>query len=213
MIASPEDTSPLLRRSRPTADAIAALFAPFVEVAVHDLASQTVVHLANAFSRRRLGDESALDDIAFDPSEAVIGPYEKVNWDGRRLRSISIVVRDDEARPIGLICVNADITALDSLRGALALFLDGAAVSPQPEKLFRDDWQERINAFLTAWLKDRGATLGGLGRNEKREIVEALYRQGAFKGRSAAPYVASVLSLSRATVFAYLKAMKALKAT
>ena len=201
-------SEPLLSRSQPVADGLAALFAPYVEVVVHDLSTQTVVYIANNFSKRSLGDDSALEDIDFDPSESVIGPYEKLNWDGRRIRSVSIVVRDDGARPIGVICVNADITAFETVRSALDLFLNGAALKPQPDKLFRDDWQERINTYLTTWRQARGLNLASLNRQQKRELVEALYEQGAFKGKSATAYVANVLSLSRATVFNYLKSKR-----
>ena len=98
----------LLLRARPMADGIAALLFPFAEVVVHDLASQTVVHLANNLSRREVGDASALDDLAIDAPDSVIGPYEKQNWDGGRMRSVSVVIRDDAAVPLG---VSASISA------------------------------------------------------------------------------------------------------
>ena len=47
-----------------------------------------------------------------------------------------------------------------------------------------------------------------LDRLQKRELVQALFTEGAFKGKSAPNYVAGVLSLSRATIFNYLKALK-----
>lgn len=202
------DPAPLVGRWAPLADGLAALFHPMVEVVIHDLATQTVVHIANNLSQRALGDESALDDIAFDPALDVIGPYEKLNWDGRRIRSVSLVARDEAGAAVGLVCVNADLSVFEAARGALGLLLDNPRVTPQPEILFRDDWQERINAFLQAWLKDRGLGLAGLGRVQKRALIEALHASGAFRGRSAAPYVAKVLGLSRATVFNHLRALR-----
>jgi predicted transcriptional regulator YheO len=38
--------------------------------------------------------------------------------------------------------------------------------------------------------------------------VEALYHQGAFKGKNAAGYVAKILGIGRATVYNYLKNIK-----
>ncbi|QUD89735.1 helix-turn-helix transcriptional regulator [Phenylobacterium montanum] len=198
----------LLARWTPFADGIAALLHPHVEVVVHDLSTQTVVHIANNLSKRSLGDESALDEIEFDPDEQVIGPYGKVNWDGSMMRSVSIVARDDAGAPIGLVCVNLDISVFERAKAALSLFLGEAPLPQQPEKLFRDDWQERINIFLNTWLAERGQTLAALDRREKKALVEALFAEGAFRGRSAAPYVAEVLGLSRATVFNHLKALR-----
>ena len=47
-----------------------------------------------------------------------------------------------------------------------------------------------------------------LTREHKRELVEALHAEGAFKGKSAANYVANVLNMGRATVYKHLKEIK-----
>lgn len=201
-------THALVQRYGPLADALATLFHPHVEVVLHDLTSLTIVHIANNLSRRAIGDLSALDDLTFDEMERWIGPYEKVNWDGGRMRSVSLVDRAADGAPTGLICINMDLSAFEGARQALALLLDHPALKPQPESLFRDDWQERINAFLKDWLAHRGARLAALSRREKRELVEALEAEGAFRGRSAAPYVAQVLGLSRGTVFNHLRTLR-----
>ena len=198
----------LLLRARPMADGIAALLFPFAEVVVHDLASQTVVHLANNLSRREVGDASALDDLVIDAPDSVIGPYEKQNWDGGRMRSVSVVIRDDAAVPLGVVCINLSIAAFEQARAALDLFVTGVRVMPQPDVLFRDDWQERINTFLHAWLREHQLALRSLTREQKRALVIALDRDGAFRGRSAANYVAKVLSMGRATVFKHLKSAR-----
>ena len=199
----------LLARAAPMADGIAALLFPFAEVVVHDLTSQRVVHIANNLSRRVLGDASALDDLAHDHTDTVIGPYEKQNWDGGRMRSVSVVLRDDAEQPIGVLCVNLNIAVFEQARSTLELLVSGVRVLPQPEQLFRDDWQERINTFLHAWLGERQLSLTGLTREHKRALVCALERDGAFRGRSAANYVASVLDMGRATVFKYLREARA----
>jgi predicted transcriptional regulator YheO len=177
-------------------------------VVIHDLATQTIAYIANPLSKRTVGDDSALEDIGFEPGEAVIGPYEKLNWDGARMRAVSLVARNDAGAPVGMVCVNFSLAAFEGARAALDLLLANPMVAPQPEKLFRDDWQERINLFLQAWLAERGLSLVALSRGEKRELIEALFAEGAFKGRSTAPYVANVLGLSRATVFSHLKALR-----
>lgn len=199
----------LLARTAPLADGLGALLFPFAEVVVHDLESQTIVHLVNPLSRRNVGDATALDDITFDGAEGLIGPYEKTNWDGGRMRAISVLVRDDAHRPIGVLCVNIAMSAFEQARGTLELFVRGVQVAPQPDKLFRDDWQERILAFLHPWLKARQLTLGQLTREQKRELVIALDKKGAFRGKSAAAYVATLLGMGRATVFNHLKAARA----
>ncbi|MBZ4231815.1 PAS domain-containing protein, partial [Mycobacterium tuberculosis] len=78
----------LLTRYAPIADGIAARFFPYAEVGIHDLHDQTVLYLANNLSKREVGDDSALEEIDHSARERVLGPYEKLNWDGRRMRCV-----------------------------------------------------------------------------------------------------------------------------
>ena len=199
----------MLNHYHAIADAITLLFAPYAEVALHDLASQKLVYISNNRSQRELGEDSNLSEIQDDRGLQVIGPYLKRNWDGSQLRSISAVLRDDNGDPIGLMCINLDITVLESAKAALEVFLGGNALQPQPDVLFQDDWQERINTFLHAWLRERQLSLNLLTRDHKRELVLALHAEGAFKGKSASHYVANVLNMGRATVYKHLKEAKA----
>ncbi|AOZ49768.1 helix-turn-helix transcriptional regulator [Chromobacterium vaccinii] len=198
----------LLNRYAHIADGVATLFHPYVEVVIHDLHDQTVLHIANNLSRREPGDDSALEEIPGTARERMVGPYEKLNWDGRRMRSVSAVLFDDQARPAGMMCINFNIAVFDEMRGALDILLQGAGVRPQPAELFRDDWQERINLFLHGWLRERGASLNTLGRTQKRELVDALHAEGAFGGKSAVNYVANVLGMGRATIYKRLKELR-----
>jgi predicted transcriptional regulator YheO len=201
------DTS--LDNFRAIADAIATLFFPHAEVVLHDLRTQKVDYIANNLSKREIGDDSALEDMLSDEvSERNIGPYEKLNWDGQKIRSLSTVLRDREGHPLAVLCINLNISLFENAKAALDLFLSPTKLIPQPDSLFRDDWQERINTFLHAWLRERQLSLNVLTRDHKRELVLALHAEGAFKGKSASNYVANVLNMGRATVYKHLKELK-----
>lgn len=193
---------------RAVADALAALMPGLVEVVLHDLATQRVVHIANNLSQREIGDPSGLDEIGFDPAAQVIGPYEKTNWDGATIRSVSVVLRGAEGQPFGVMCLNLNTGPLAAARGLLDRLMVAGPLIPQPEALFRDDWQERINTFVYSWLAERGQALAQLDRKGKRALIAALHAGGAFEGRHAADYIARVLGLSRATVFNHLRALR-----
>ncbi len=182
---------------------------PHAEVVLHDLRSQRVDYIANNLSKREVGDDSALEDMLEDDSdERNIGPYEKLNWDGQKIRSVSTVLRDAAGQPLAVLCINLNISLFESAKAALDLFLSPSKLIPQPDALFRDDWQERINTFLHGWLRQRQLGLNLLTREHKRELVLALHAEGAFKGKSAANYVANVLNMGRATVYKHLKELK-----
>ena len=203
------ELDPALDNFRAIADAIATLFFPHAEVVLHDLRTQKVDYIANNLSKREIGDESSLEDmLSEDVSERNIGPYEKLNWDGQKIRSLSSVLRDSEGLPLAVLCINLNISLFENAKAALDLFLSPSRLIPQPDALFRDDWQERINTFLHAWLRERQLSLNLLTRDHKRELVLALHAEGAFKGKSASNYVANVLGMGRATVYKHLKELK-----
>ena len=199
----------LLKRYAPIADGIAALLYPCAEVVIHDLRDQTIAYLVNNLSRLEVGAPSVLDDAHFAARGQTIGPYEKLNWDGRRMRCVSNILFDDDGKPAGILCVNFNIAVFEDVRSTLDLFIKGGTMTDAPTNdLFRDDWQDRINTYLHNWLRDRQMGINALTREHKREIVEALHAQGAFRGRSSANYVAAVLTMGRATVYKILKQMK-----
>lgn len=47
-----------------------------------------------------------------------------------------------------------------------------------------------------------------LSREHKRVLIKALHEECAFQGKSAANYVAKLLSMGRATVFNHLKDLR-----
>ncbi|MFP6799623.1 MAG: PAS domain-containing protein [Pseudomonas sp.] len=206
---TPPRPAPELDNYRTIADAIATLFFPHAEVVLHNLRTQKVDYIANNISKRVIGDDAALEDmLSGEVDERTIGPYEKLNWDGQKIRSVSSVLRDASGTPIAVLCINLNISMFETAKQALDLFLSSSKLVPQPDALFRDDWQERINTFLHSWLRQRQLGLNLLTREHKRELVEALHAEGAFKGKSAANYIANVLNMGRATVYKHLKEIK-----
>ena len=191
----------------PLCDAIALLLQPQAEVVLHDLATETVAHIANPFSHREVGEPSLLHEIDFRPDVALIGPYEKVNFDGRRLKSVSAVLRED-GRAVGVICINLDVTHLQSAIELLTALTRVPPGAGQPAMLFQEDWHERINQYVHAWTARNGVVITDLSRAQKLQLVGELAADGAFGGKHAASYVSRVLQMSRASVYNYLRAAK-----
>lgn len=193
----------------PICEAIAKLFSPNVEVVLHDLVSGTIAYMANAFSKRRIGDESlteiqALENLDLD----VIGPYPKVNFNGRKLKSITTVLRNPGAAPMGLLCINYDTQTAASLIDALQkmVAIPKAEDDSLPPDLFKGDWREHANMVIDRFLKDRQVALSGLSGPDKQALVTRLDNEGIFTIRNVVPYLCDVLGVSRATLYKWLKA-------
>lgn len=193
----------------PQAKAIADLFYPFAEVTIHDTQSNKIVAIFNNYSNRKAGDDSLLDEEAnWNNEPEVTEVYEKINYDGRRLKSITSILRDKKSHcPIGLMCINFDISEFTQLSSLVENItsLSKAASAMQPKAIFKNDWQEKINRFVQDYAQKAGLQQNTLTRSEKKKIVQLLKDEGAFKVKHAASHVASVLSISRATVYQYLK--------
>jgi len=201
-----ENRTALLANTRALADAIPLLMGDRVEVVVHDLNSETIAHIANAYSQRKPGDPSNMQEIDFRPSDTVIGPYEKVNWDGSVIRSISVVMRNDQGDAEFVLCINHDQADLQNLQQMVRALLPNRPSGAQPEALFQNDWHEKLNVFVSDWCAQHGQRADALDRGTRRELLIALEGSGALSERNAASYVGRLLGVSRATIYNDLKA-------
>ncbi len=189
----------------PTARAIAGLLYPHAEVVLHDLATNRIAAIFNNFSRRKAGDESLIDDLEqLGTGPDVHGPFEKASFDGRAIKYTSAVLRDEAGAAIGLLCINLDVSVLSRFGKVLEEFVSAVEDSKPLDDLFADDWQEKIDAFVRRYLRDRELVLDHLTREARTELVRALEAAGGFRGKNAAAYVANVLGVSRATVYSDL---------
>ena len=82
-----------------------------------------------------------------------------------------------------------NISLFENAKAALDLFLSPSKLIPQPDSLFRDDWQERINTFLHAWLRERQLSLNLLTRDHKRELVLALHADNTQSVKRGQPLI------------------------
>lgn len=188
-----------------TAEAISLLFCPYAEVVLHDLNSRLIAAIYNNFSKRKVGDESLLEEIeGYNEYPNVFPVHLKTNWDGRKIKSISSTLRDQNGKAIGLLCINLDISKWEECYLFLGSLLNNVA-QPPPAELFKDDWREKINSFVSVYLAQERTTLKLLDKKKKKALVLVLHKEGAFKAKNAAHYVADVLGLSRATIYNYLK--------
>lgn len=195
-----------LKSYSPIAQAITLLLHPHGEVVIHDLKTGKIAAIYNNFSKRRVGDESLLEGLADDSDLPDVFPvYTKTNWDGTTIKSTSATLRDKKEKPIGLLCINLDVSRWEEFRHLLDQWLSNQNQHNQPEILFKDDWREKINLYVSEYLKKEGTVLKLLSKEKKQDLIKALYQEGAFKAKNAATYVADVLDVSRATIYNYLR--------
>ena len=195
-----------LEHYKPIAEAISILLYPHAEIVLHDLKTKCIWAIFNNFSKRKIGDESLLQELKNNSDLPDIFPvYVKKNWDGRKLKSITTTLKNYQGVPIGLFCINLDVSKWEEMGHFLLKFSQGMENQTQPEILFKDDWRERINSYVSEYLKKENLTLKNLDKEKKKDLVHSLHREGAFSAKNAANYIADVLDISRATIYNYLR--------
>ena len=198
---------PELKRHLSYIQGIVDLFYPFVEGALHDLKSGTLVALFNNISNRQVGESTPLRElnIPVDRFPDYFPPYYKSNWDGRKLKCISITLRDDKKVPIGLTCFNLDVTLFQDIESRFSTLLQLKGEAENPIELFGEDWQGQIHLQIDRFLNERKLILHRLNRNQKKDLIQHLYAKGVFNFKNAVPYVADILNVSRASLYNYMK--------
>lgn len=191
--------------AEPIARAITQLLEPHAEVVIHDIDKDKIRSIHNNFSKRQPGDQSLLSANDLPNDATVIGPYNKANWDGRLLKSISSVIKDNWGNPRLLLCINLDVSHLEKAQTLISHFLQPPSKPGSTTPLFQDDWREKINHYVQQYLQKHQLTVDRLNWRQKRQLVQHLHESGAFNGRNAANYIAHILHVSRATVYNYLK--------
>jgi D-arginine utilization repressor len=204
-----EGRDPRVRTWAPVCQAVALLLGPYAEVVLHDPDTDRVLEIWNPMTSRGPGDPSLLGELGeLDPSSRdVYGPYEKLLADGRRLSSVSAVLRDPQDRPSVVLCINLDRTPLEQAAAVLSAF--GAPTVPRPEPLFEQDWTERIQYVIGAYVRETGRPVERLTRQDRLAIIGRLEEAGVFAVRRAAPVVAGALRVSRSTVYGLLAELRA----
>lgn len=189
----------------PLCDAIGKLFYPNVEVVLHDLKTQKLLHIVNAFSKREVGDAMINDVKDFSSlKDDIVGPYNKTNIDGAKLKTVSTLIRDENKNPIGIICINFKIEVFENMYDSLKMLLN-INQEPQPQALFSQDWKEHTLTCINKYLKENRLKLKDLKIKEKKELIFYLNSEGIFSIRNVVSYLCEILDISRATIYKWLK--------
>jgi predicted transcriptional regulator YheO len=193
------------------ADALADQFAPYCEVVIHDLAhpDSSIVHIAGDITGRHIG--GPMTDFVLGLLGQEERPEDRVGYiaharDGKTIKSSTIFVRDESGEPVGVFCVNFDLTTLLAAGHELSQFAQ-ASTSLEVDKSFSADvpnlQQEMIQKSIRRVLNCNHISElnGGIDKEDRRKVIADLEAQGAFRIRKATPIVAELFEVSRYTIY------------
>ena len=182
-------------------EAMATLLLPYGEVVLHDLRTGRIVRIWNSFSERQAGDLSNLKGARdlFPDDQAILGPYEKALPSQGRTKSITTGLRDPEGELIGFLCVNLDVSLLDSAKAVMTAFASSEVKRPEP--MYRTDLQQHIAYLVRDYSVKINKPIDNLSRAERAELVALVDRDGLFQARNSVQLVAKAMNISRASVY------------
>lgn len=195
------------KRYEPLIQALTKLLHPFVEIAVHNLKEGKIVALYHNISRRKTGEPSPLKELKVEIKDFpdFFTPYYKQNWDGRPLKCTSITLRDNKGRPIGLICINIDVSFFKDGYKLLEIFLKTKESASNPIEIFGSECELQAEKVIEQFTVEANVSLNHLNRNQKKELVQKLYKKGIFNFKNAPSFIAKKLNISRASIYNHIK--------
>ena len=191
---------------------ISDMFKPFVETLVHDLTKEgfPIIAIFNPqISGRKVGTTTkvfgSIDNMDDMPNQVLT--YEEVKPNGVKTRTSTMVYRDKDGVPFCAFTINFDTSYIEQTVKNLMQFIDFEApkeVSSKERKHFLAKREDIKNEILKSMIY-LGVSPQNTSKKDKRAIVAQLYKGGHFNKRGIVSILSEELSLTRATIYKYVK--------
>lgn len=204
----------ILESIKTIVDGIAVVFGKNCEVVLHSFDSLdcSVIHIANGhITGREAG--SPITDLGMKilnesagSGRNVTGCYFSKTADGKSLRSVTVLIRNSSGKPIGMMCINFNMSApLSDIIESFRETALGDQVSPEH---FVNNIDDLIKTTLKSTIVENNNHNNIPNQEKNKVIVNALIKKGIFEIRGAIDIVARELSISRYTIYNYIREHK-----
>lgn len=148
-----------------------------------------------------------LEDIRHNNGKDYIAYYSK-NKKGEPMHSTTIAIRSENAKIVGLLCINFYLnTPLASVINTLMKTDDGASVGR--EENFADSPSQLVGDTIAETKRVvNGRRRYRRGTTKNKEIIARLYSKGFFKLKNSVVECAEALGISKNTVYLHIRSCK-----
>ena len=191
---------------------IAEMFAPYLEVIIHDL--QTPEHsiiaiFNNHITGRKIGDGTS--DIGYKKLEDEL-PDKIVNYNnqspsGSDLKSSSLTIRNKDDEIIGSMGLNFDLSSFVNIKEFLEMFTETFTLDnlPKREEFFMWSVKDEIQQALNKFIISNGLQGKVLNRKDKLNVVGHMKKEGHINKKGAISILSELLAITRPTLYKYIK--------
>jgi predicted transcriptional regulator YheO len=194
---------------------ISEMFAPHVESVLHDMQSENYTILAiynNSLSGRKIGDGSSV----FGPLDIneKIQPDKVVNYqfaapNGKKFRSSSLIIRNENHKAIFGISLNYDTANIDKAINILSQFSGQLTdKNTQTTTLTTSITKEILNNEISKIKMKNNIISQHLSKKDIKLIIQDLFKAKYFEKHGVTTLLSKELNLTRPTVYKYLKAIQ-----
>jgi len=199
----------------PILEGIARAFGNNCEVVLHSLEGlgHSVIKIINGHvTGRKVG--SPMTDYGLEilresqlSGNNVVGHYYTKTDDGRLLKSVTMVIRNEPGDPIGMVCINFDLCV-----PLLEILKDFSPISLESYEKVVEHFPSNLNDLVNRMLERVIGVVDiqkELSKTEKNKaVVMELYRLGTFKVAGVVDIVAQKMGISRYSVYNYIREAK-----
>lgn len=198
------------------AKGIAQHFGNDCEVAIHDLNAEnlqsTVIGIENGHvTNRKIGDGASrividtLKDSTHDVKDSLC--YLTKTRDGRILKSSSIYIKDENNMPIGIFCINYDVTQLTIAENSIKSLLNHGKEREEVKEI-PQNVNELLDELIQQSVKSVGKPLALMKKKDKIQAIKFLNEAGAFLITKSGDKISKYFGISKYSIYNYINVKK-----
>ena len=200
------------------AKGITSVFGDRCEVVIHDFSDlkKSLVHIEGEVTNRSLN--SSIPDMLYrlikefgDEAPDKFG-YKSTTEDGKILKCSTHMVRNDEGKLEGCICINFNVTDFAFLASAFNDFTftsnNPANASGTNQNGNQTTFAESMESSIDFAVADYGKIPSMMDKSDKLTVIQKLDKDGVFMIKGSVDYLARVFGASRYTIYNYLKQIR-----
>jgi len=197
----------------PIVEGVAKLFGKNCEVVLHSLndLQHSIIKIENGeITGRKLG--SPVTDLGIKILKEVnfsgdnVSSYYTKTKDGKILKSVTILIRNTQEKPIGFLCININLSA--SLMEFVQELFPNSKTLVNTLEHFPVDTNELINKTLEEVIAKIAKKQDVPNTDKNKLIVLELYNKGIFDIKGTIDLVAKEIGVSRYTIYNYIRETK-----
>jgi predicted transcriptional regulator YheO len=200
---------PILKNYLPIAEGIAKTFGSHCEVVVHDLTdvSSSIIAIYNGHvTGRKVGSpmtDLGLNILRKGMEGNLLLNYPNNSIKGKKIKSTSIMIRDEAGEIVGCLCINIDLTLLSM---ASAILNEMVNINEEKEEeSFPQSVTELEKRIIDRAVEKIGKPIGLMEKNERMDFIRLLDEMGLFLIKGTIHNVAQLLNVSKFTIYNYLE--------